>query len=709
MLLALILVVCFEGYNVLSSYHMSGVQQSSMFVIAQNDTLRYNLTVKVLSCDGSSLVEDNLRPKVKIIGANITSSCTAQTCTFDNLPEGNYEINIYWRDVLVNKTELSLTKNTTLTIYAEVAKVSLKVLDDNKVSISSYSVEVSGPGGPYIFEKGDKYFLPYGTYTYIVTYKWGDREYTFSGSFTISSCVSKAVELELPIANSISIYFVRRDGSPLGKIEGWAKIIDEEKNFIIEEVFFNETNSIKIDQIPYGRYIIRCFLRGKEIYETRILITESGDRDFKISLDILKTVVFRILDRDNMPFPDTEISISTPTDTFRLTTGPSGDVSLENVMPGTFFVKMLWRDLEFSVAVNVNREGSYDVILPFHSIEIAIRSAGSSTIPSGSSLRFYYGSIVLVEKTAQEEEKEIRVRLEKIPMERINYKLVFEVNGTVVLEKKIYPDELSEERVTILVPFYDLNIRVKTLDGNNLGGCKVEILSQEYARSAITDGSGTALFKHLFDKDYTLKVYWKNILVFNRLITRSELHQGYIEVIASVKSYRVDVSAWLGRKIKGANTTLILKLSNGKTIEFSDLTDSSGSVVFTNIPIPGGSSLELVVRYGNLEVRRLVDPAKETDINVFMDVLLDIAGQTLTLMETLILVIMIIAASAIGVMIYRRIRYVKEIKSMFSEGVSIRRENMEEIHKESLIDRIRDFIKELRGKKEEEEEWDIFG
>lgn len=707
-----LLVIIFAGLSyVFPSVQGSHVVGGSYVVVTQtaNQTQPLNATLEIYTCNGENLVEGSLKPYVTLTYPNGSRAFYGycHSCSLTNIEAGEYVLKVTWSGVLVYQSELTLDENTSeVKVYTNTTRVTLSALDDaeNKVS-ENVEVKMSISGKTFTFKAEETHILPFGQYQVEATYTWNGVEVKVSDSYDIG-CSTPRLLIRLPIASEVTISFQKIDGSGARGLNGEAVLYSEEDKKIVG-ISFLDTDVMRLREVPYGKYTVKVLLNNSVLVSKTLNIDEKSPRDIVVRLSIFPSVTVFVKNQDNQPLSNTEIKVSTPIGGQAvLYTDNDGRIILMDAVEGDYSFTITWYGVDIGVEGHIDKD-SLTIVFPLKNVELKIKPKGSATLPKGlgAKVLFKPGGIVVKEGKLESETPEWVLNLGMMWTEG-QYEVSVEYNG---FSWKYFVSKISSPQVEISVPIYDVVLKLYNVQREPLAGCRVEI---EYGQIRLnsTVENGVVYLKHVPETDIKVTVVCGSIPVYTGVTTKNTLNKGEISITANVATIKVHAEGWFSRPLPGAVVNLTV-ISGGKTAVYTARTDSSGNAIFNGIPCPPGSSISATVAYGGIVSRVAVEPSREN--KVFLDVFIDTPFLKLSMYQSVILIAISIAIASVATLVYKKYKYVKEVRELFvyeEEFLEEEEEKNSPIEKiKNLVEKIKDFIKELRGEKEEEEGWELFG
>lgn len=682
-------------------------------VLADNATQapsRINITLYVKTCNGATLKEGSRLPDVSVIynGSTVFSSkCT--TCKILNVSEGVYLVKVNWRGKLVYEKNLTFTaSNSTAEILTRTTSFVATVLNDNEEPITyRVSVKIYGNGISLSPEPGEALIIPFGDYTVEASYSWTCKIVVKKIVKVHVNCSETGVKVVLPVASEVTLKFVRPDGTRALGINGNATIYASNGKKA-ESIDLKKRDAITFTNMPYGTYRVVVTLRDKKVIDESFTVKSGGKRVFTYTIPIINSVKLVFLDADNNPVPLLPVIVETPLgDELKLGTNNAGEVTISQALIGEYVITATWQGVSIRKTVKITSEAA-TITLPLRKTTLIVKPKASYALPKGLRLK------VVLQRTGYVVKEDV------LPQEKAQWT----VNLGFLLTNSRYEATIEYLNTTwsntytpssggswiIEVPLYDVSIRVTTLTGDTLIGCNFTAKYDGVTRIFKLTGGGIVL-KQLPNVDVAITVSCNGVPVYQGSIHPSRLANGSTTLKAYVTDVKLHVKGWFNKPLEGANITLVVLSANHK-LRFTSLSDSNGYVVFRNIPVPPGSSIKAFIKYKNQALSLIVDPTKNVE-NVFLDVFLDTPLGALSLETTILVSAALSVSSLVAAILYKRYKYVKDIEGLLvpedywdlEEGYGRRGAFKEE----GALEKIKEFIKELLGKGEEEEGETFFG
>ncbi len=688
--------------NVEGKYVVGG----SYTVISQttNQTQLVNATLKIYTCNGENLVEGTLKPYVMLIDSNGSKVFNGYcySCSLTNMEAGEYTLKVTWRGVLVYQSYINLDENSSeIKVYTNTTRVTISALDDSENKFNdNIEVKMSISGKTFVFNVEETHILPTGQYQVEATYTWNGVVETKVSDIYDIGCSASRLLIRFPVASEVTISFQKRDGSSVRGLDGKAVLYTEKEEKVVS-ISFSNTDVMHLKDIPYGTYIVKVFLGNNILTTKTVNVDESSPREIVVQLSILPSVTVFVKNLDKLPIVNTEIKISNPIgEEVNIYTDNSGRIVLTDVVEGQYSFTIKWYGIDIRVE-NYIGENSLTIVFPLKNVELKIRPKGSASLPKGLEVKvlFSLSGIIIKEGKLNSETPEWVLDLGMMWVEG-RYEISVEYDE---FSWKYVVNKISSSQVEISVPVYDAVVRLYNIQEEPLSGCQVAV---SYGRRQLnfTVENGVIYLKHVPETDIKLTVFCNSIPVYDGVLTTNDLKEKKIDIKTSVADIKVHIEGWFSRPLLGAVVNLTV-VSSGKTVIYTAKTDSSGNAIFNNVPCPPGSSISAVVVYGGLVSKINVEPSSEN--KVFLDIFIDTPFLKLSLYQSIILIAALIVAVVVAFLFYRKYKYVKEVEELLVYEEEIIEEGEEE--KSSLIEKIKDFIKELKGEKEEEEGWELFG
>lgn len=712
-LLALIFLAYFTSSIALAST-VSSPQSIHIFQVSNNQTsnnqtqvIRINATLEILTCNGESLLEGSIKPYVRVTNSSgqVVFEGYCSSCSLSNIEVGEYRIRVSWRDMVVAETLLTFDQNTTsLELRTNTTKVTVNVLNDNGGRIEeNVTAKLTIGRKSFTFSPGDTHILPLGEYNVVITYNWlGIIDVKVEDKITVS-CSSSLVSFNLPVASRLTIFFKKNDGSSAKGIKGKAYLLSSEEK-TIRVVDFRQKDYIRLTNVPYGEYTLRVYFGNKQILSKTINLGENSQREITVSLPIFSSITLYFKTLDNEPLANVELSMKQiDGEEIKFSTDDSGRAVLSNLLEGKYTFTLKWYSLDINVEQNIGSE-SLTIIFPLKNIDLVIYPKTSSSLPAGLDVKVIIRSnrVLVKEEKLSIDKPKWTIRLENI-YTKTSYVVEIEYGEFSWSFTLFNPSKSVNE---IVVPFYDVVLIVNDLRNTLLSGCSA-VISYGNKKFNYTINNGRVYLEHLPETDIGLIILCGGTSVFKGKIPASALSKREYKVKANVADFKIHISGWFARPLSNARVNLTVTFE-GKKLLFSGTTDAFGNVVFKRIPCPPGSSILATIKYGGIVSKVAIDSSQK-NVNVFLDVLIDAPFIKLGLVQSITLFVILSIILAAFLLLYRRYKYVRDIESMF-EYENIFEEELEE-KKHGMLERIKDFLRELRGEKEEEEEegWDMFG
>lgn len=702
LLMIIIVGLCYLFPSVQGKYVVGG----SYTVISQttNQTQLVNATLKIYTCNGENLVEGTLKPYVVLTDSNGSNVFYGYcySCSLTNIEVGEYILKVTWRGILVYQSYINLNENSSeIKVYTNTTRVTISALNDaeNKIS-NNVEVKMSISGRTFVFKAEETHILPTGQYQVEATYTWnGVVEAKVSDTYDIG-CSASRLLIKFPVASEITISFQKRDGSSVRGLYGEA-VLYTEKDEKVVSISFSNTDVMQLRDVPYGTYIVKVFLGNSILTTKTVNVDKNSLRDIVVQLSIFPSVTVFVKNLDNLPLVNTEVKISNPIGRqVNLYTDNNGRIVLTDAIEGQYSFTITWYGIDIRVE-NYIGENSLTIVFPLKNVELIIRPKGSATLPKGLGVKvlFSLSGIIIKEGKLVSETPEWVLDLGMMWVEG-RYEISVEYDE---FSWKYVVNKISSSQVEISVPVYDAVVRLYNIQKEPLSGCQVAV-SYGQRQLNFTAKNGVVYLKHVPETDIKLTVFCDSIPVYDGIITTNDLKEKEVDIRTSAADIKVHVEGWFSRPLLGAVVNLTV-ISSGKTVVYTVKTDSSGNAIFNNVPCPPGSSISAVVVYGGVVSKINVEPSSEN--KVFLDIFIDTPFLKLSLYQSIILIAALIVAVVVASLFYRKYKYVKEVEELLVYEEEFIEENEEE--KSSLLEKIKDFIKELKGEKEEEEGWELFG
>ncbi len=671
-------------------------------------TTTFNVTLRIETCDGEALKEGSLLPHV-VVKKNGTAvfSGDCSTCTIDGLEYGVYQVYVKWRGVNVYENNILVNSTNSLVeipIKTATKRVGVTVLNDEGSPIMyRVSATITLPSGDVGFEPGVTHILPFGTWSYSAKYSWMcNLVVSKSGQFPVS-CGSSFLRISLPVAAEVVVKFRKSDGSSVLGLPGNASIYAVVNGKKAVTVDFREKDAVSFINMPYGSYRVVVAYRGLTVVNAVFNVKAGGDRQFTYTVPVTKSLTITFLDADDNPLVLFPVVVETPWgEKLRLGTNENGQVSIKEAMFGTYVFTSSLQGVILKKSLKVEKP-QVEVKFPVRKSVLMLTPKGSASLPPGLRVKVVLPrtGYVVKEETLGKEASRWTLNLGLLLVDAsyeadvsyMSYTWNWVVSAKPVIEVK--------------VPLYDVKIDVETMTGEPLTGCNITLSYGGESRNHVLEAGGL-MVRHLPDTDVNVGVACRGVEVFHGSFRPSSVN-GTLTLKAYVTDLRVVVKGWFGKPIGGANVTLLIS-NDGKRLVFHSYTDANGVAVFKLVPVPPGSTAEALVRYKNEESRVVVDTGKSVN-NVFLDVFLDTPLGALGLSTTVAMVVGLSVAGIVSLLLLRRYKYVKEVEGLLvPEDVAYSGPYYygDEYEEEGVLERIKEFIRELLGRNEEEGEGIFF-
>lgn len=658
-----------------------------------------NVTVIIVGYNGEDLSQ-HLVDAWKLNIGNLTKTCPSVRCTINLTSYGVYNVTIEYLKVLVFKSPVNISNSTTIKLRVNITKVEVKLYtnDTMPLQLDNFSGYFDVNGFQVPFDKNTPVYLPFGTFRYFVSFSNINR----TGSFTVDGR-STRLDIVLPIISSAEIVFRTLDNESPEGFNASLTLRYGERIVLKEGPPLRDKYSLSYPLA--GLYHLRVDYRGQTVYEGDFTI-DKNNRRVELKIGVFRRVEIRVLTADNRPLYSDDISfevVSPLNDRMKVTPNQDGYFSLE-------FCPYNWR---YTLRVKSNTLGevfTYDFYVKSPSVEVQtelvstylrVSPGGSAKLPGNLSVTLYYISsspIVVKVVSLSRVVDQVNEPVGFLPI-RGRYRVVVEYAG---YRWTTDFDSVAHGILVVTVPLFDVRISAVDLDGNPLYGCIVALRVGQPSRLVFRDQlrNGQAFFSFVPSDYGSLSVNCSGLEVLSASILPKEIEAGSINVTARVKTFLVTVKGWFNRALTGANVTLEVKYK-GTVLTFSTTTDSTGTAVLRNVPLPLGSNVTLTVSYGGFsEVRNVYEGSPRQE--VFLDVFLDTPFLKAGLYQTVLLLATIVFVAAASFVVARRVARIATFRSMFEEGGYFEEE------KEGFLERLKKLFGKKEEKEEEEESLDIF-
>jgi len=703
-----------------------------------------NLTIYAYTASGGTLREDNMYPTIKVIfpnGTHISGTWTSLHLT--NISDGNYTVEVYWRDVKVYQKTVEIKNNTvTLRAYCNVTKVTLKAVDDENELVEDASIKVASIGS---VPNGDTILLPFGSYTVssvkvTIPIVGGSMRLDLTpigGKSFEASGKSMTVIVQLPLRHSITISFYKMSGIPLigGDYDVYIYYKVSGTNKKIEEVTLSDTNEIKLSVVPYGTYIIKVYIKGDLKLEETLKIDDKTKSPLTLRVGIISFLRFTFVDDDGYNLPEgLKVNITTPEgETLTLTLSDDGSVEISDAELGQYSYSLILNEVPTQGIIPVTETSPKEVYGDTWSIRVQVNARqvtvkvvddGGAGLPPGLNIVVKYTNIVLANYTLNNtlfKRSEVRLDLGLLPTDK-QYSIEVTWGGETLISGSVNAGSGINE--------YDLYFKHVSVEVLSSAGVRMS----NFILNVTLHNGTTKLYKVKSEKgvklryllggfDYKVRVYWRGFEITGGGVTfdPKELKGETLKIKTRVGRLKVQVKGWFDRPIRGARVNLTLELENGTTVVFTAKTDSDGYALFPYVPLPGCTpnvlDAEIRARYSRFTsdaVSLIFEAGKVTyQKSIVMDVVLLIPGFPLSMMELGALIFSAVGGLLAAVFLYRRVVYQRELSEMLSETRPYYARRYEEYwEREGILSKIKERINLLRGgapeEEEEEEEWSIF-
>lgn len=694
------------------------ISYSPTMVQGATNTTYINAVLYIKTCTKQMLEEGSLLPHVvvKYNGSTIFNQ-ECDTCRLYNISEGTYQVTVEWRGVIVYSGNIVLTaaNSSAVDIITGTRRIGVSVLNDAGNPITyRVSVKISTPSGAVSFTPGETHILPFGDFGYEASYSWMcDIVVKRTGSFNVN-CANSGLTVTLPVASEVTLKFEKADGSSVKGLNGSATIYAVVNGKKAATVDFREKDSISFANMPYGKYRVDIIVNGKKVLSKIFEVSSTSKRELVYIVPIMKGLKIKFLDADGEPISLLPVRIETPWGKeYKLGTDSNGEVYIGQAPLGTYTIEASWQGLTIKKVVDV-ANSEVTVSLPLRRVVAVITPKASVNLPKGLHLKVVMTRTGFVVKdTVLERDTPKWI----VPLGLLLIDARYEASLSYLDNSWEYMFRAKNSTWEIKAPLYDVVVVVKTLAGELLSGCNLTI-SYDNIKYSFNIRSGSVDIRGLPETDVNAGVVCGGVTVYSGSFRPSRLTNGTYYITAYVTDIRLGVKGCCGRPLRDANVTLII--SDGQKITLSSLSDDNGQVIFHNVPVPPGSSVQALIRYKNEEKRIVIDPHKSYE-TVTLDVFLDTPLGVLGMASTIALVIIIALVSVIAALIIRRYLYVKEVESLLvpelpvetgmEQGYETPYElagygvvRGEDFGEEGVLHKIKEFIKELLSGGREEEE-----
>lgn len=687
-------------------------------VLASPELITFDIGLNITDARGSRIAGFNgNQPHVKMTLGNVSWRLDCFSCIFKgarvNLinASARVEVNftISWLGVEVLRESLALivdssANNTVLyigTFRMRALNIEVVGTNDEGARLGRCEFEVNGLNVPLRGLKlrcGETVTLPFGIYnvtsaSYTVDQNFQVRISPLTTSFQVSNTTDSTVKLVLGVAGSYSIAVEKKDGSPLIGANLELVGIDVGNATFYKGVV--QSVPLKLSNLPYGRYLARVAWRGEQLHQA-LLTVDQTTRSATLRTKLVPGATLVVFDADEQPLGNLTLSITGPGLNVTLTTDSLGYVTLQNVIPAFYTVRVRWMTSTIARQVHVG-EGGATVKLPLRRVCIRLmpnlRCRERCSLPSGLSAEVLYGDSVLA-RVRTTEPLEI-VRLETRDPVYVGAQLLLRVhwNDTPLLSKVFDP---SERELSFELPFFDLLIVVNNARGSPLPGAIVAVIDDLGERRSVSDAYGLARVRFLYGDFATLKVVWSDATVSKLLVDASS---GQVVVNTCVYPLVVEVLGVL-RPIEGARVTAYV-FGTGLSFNASAITESGGKATF-EVPYPPGSHAKLTVAKGRIEVERILtlEDFNRGVLQIRLDILIDFGWMQIKTDEAMLLAAAATLLSSATILVMRRLSSSRAKRAIFAiYGGTEKRE------REEVLDRLRRIFE---AEREEEEEGGLF-
>ena len=665
------------------------------------------LLIEILDVDGHELKYKSLLPTVKLEGQDYSEVLKCYNCTFTPFIDVNesplsFDLSVKWMGVTVYEGKVDLVNGTTksLSITANVSRVKIEGIDDADTRVKC-SLHLTGPTSLDV-TSGDTIPLPLGVYQVSkVSLKLASGvEYQFPLGEKINvTRKDKAFKISLPVADKVLLRIVKSDGSPLSSEALITIYILTPEKPIVYNGTLGEKGIVILGQIPYATYLVEAYWMNTRVLSTLVSVNPDA-KNFTLKSEIVSGVKIRVLDWDGSPVANSKVTLKGPKGTLTLHTDNNGIIELLDALPGFYNVSISFMGDVASSPLYLKSQGIETILLPVRRLEVTVKARWASTLPPGLKARLIHerSNTLLGESLLTSERDEISFTLnDYLP---VSTKLRLEVywNDSWLYEERFEP---ISSRYEVDMPFSDITVTLVNIHGSPLPGAEIMVTDAVRTMRRVTDEYGRARFKHLYGRSIRVKAYWEDILVADE-----ELDEG--DVKATLKSYvyplSIRVEGALGQPLTGVYVEAKVE-GAGVHLTFQGVTGSDGTVYFEGLPLPPGSGLFITASKGRINARRLVtvDEAKARMIVLSTNILVDVQWLQLTVFETIILILTLMAIGLTAFKAYRVYARRREAMEMIREYTI-----GWEAGKESFSQRIRERLKTLLGIEEKEEEEGVF-
>lgn len=661
-----------------------------------------NVTIHIRDYRNNSLVKEWLvcTPSVTL-NRNISGSGTDISLNLTSY--GNYNVTITYCGLIVYQGAVSIVSNEVF-LPANITSFTVNVYtnDTHRRLLENYEVNVyiKSNGGTVVFKPSNRVkYLPFGKFKYSIVYQAAGGMFSVSNEF-IADASHANLDIVLPLLSNVVLVFKSLNGFSLAGFNVTVSIYYGEK--MVASLQSLPENGLSLSQVQIGTYRVVATYRNKAILDKNVQI---NNQSVSITIPVYVNVNVKVTTIDYKPLYSQDFSfvLTTPFgEAIPINPSPDGSFIISYGFPqdfGHYTLKIKSNVLNdfFCYDFSINSP-AVDIQTNFRSSYLYLASQGSSRLPANVSVTLLYlggtGQVVIKYVKTTSPIEGISEPLGFLPTNG-RFQVVVEYSGY----KWVYNLEgITQGKMNISIPIFDVQVNALDLDGKPLYDCFANLTlgRLSYVQQV---SNGQALFRFIPSDNALLKVECHGLEVASLQLLPRQIEEGYVNVTARVKTFTVKVHGWFNKALPGANVTV--KVSSGKNFfTRSSTTDAAGMAILRNIPIPLGSNITLTVDYGGIISQRNVYEG-EPSADIFLDVFVEFAFIRLGLYQTLVLAVLLVLISGVTLLVIRRIRHIRMLKSMFQEA-----EYFEEEH-EGFFQRM---LSSFRRKREEEEkeEFDIF-
>ena len=206
--------------------------------------------------------------------------------TIDQLPIGDYTITVKWHKVNVREEELTITKDSKLSLECKVYYLTFTFIDYNEEPLEGINVKIIDPTGNELELKADENGkaslkqIPMGTYTVEAYWK---KVKVLSKEVEVSD--NERLEMKCKVYNLV----VKVKDSLGFAVDGASVRLYTEEGRLFEETETRNGGYAEFKQIPVGNYVVEASAIGSS--SESIMLNKGMERTITVPLSITSLMI----------------------------------------------------------------------------------------------------------------------------------------------------------------------------------------------------------------------------------------------------------------------------------------------------------------------------------------------------------------------------------------------------------------------------------